>query len=214
MKLVVGLGNPGRQYEGTRHNVGFVVVDRLIQRHAPGTTPKAKFQGAACEARIGSQRCLFLKPSTYMNLSGRAVGEAVRFHKLDPGDDLLVIVDDVALPVGSVRVRAQGGPGGHNGLTDVQRALGGTGYPRVRIGIGAPPAYMDQADYVLGRFTELERPLIETAIERAAGAAEVFATEGIGAAMNVFNAPEESAGPTHPGWLSNGNTDETKGHLK
>lgn len=208
MKLVVGLGNPGRQYEGTRHNVGYVVMDRLVQRHAAGAPAKAKFQSAAIEAQIGSEKCLLIKPNTYMNLSGRAVGEAVRFHKLHPASDVIVVVDDVALPVGALRVRPQGGAGGHNGLADIQRALGGTAYPRVRIGIGASPSYMDQADYVLGKFTDLERPLVDGAIEKAADAVEVFVNEGVDAAMNRFNAPDEPDGPTHPGWLSGANEEE------
>jgi PTH1 family peptidyl-tRNA hydrolase len=192
-----------------------------MQRHAPGQTPKAKFQSAAVETQIetqietqlgagrGAHKCLFLKPNTYMNLSGRAVGEAVRFHKLDAKRDLIVVLDDVALPVGAVRVRAQGGTGGHNGLADIQRALGNGEYARIRIGIGASPSFMDQADYVLGKFTEMERPAIDAAVERAASAVETFVAEGIDAAMNKFNAPEDQGAgqdQTHPGWFSDKST--------
>ena len=192
MKLIVGLGNPGPQYDKTRHNAGFMAVDRLQKRWAGGATPsmpKGRFTGVCVEASIKSERVLFLKPTTYMNLSGRAVAEAIGFYKLDPAQDLLVIVDDVALPSGSIRVRTGGGPGGHNGLTDVQRALGTDQYPRLRIGVDACPPMMALEDYVLGRFTPEQMALIEPALEKAADAAEVFAASGVTAAMNKFNAP-------------------------
>ena len=204
MKLIVGLGNPGREYDKSRHNVGFMVVDRLVRRHAPGQTPRARFQAATCEARIADENCLFIKPNTYMNRSGRSVGEAVRFHKSDPATDLLVIVDDVALPTGAVRVRARGGTGGHNGLADIERALGGDSYPRVRIGIGASPEFMDQADYVLGRFTEFEWSAVEPAVDCAADAVETFVREGVDAAMNRFNirADPGDGDQPHPDWFT------------
>ncbi len=210
MKLIVGLGNPGQAYDKTRHNVGFMVVDRLVERHADGQTPRAKFSATAYEARIANRACLVLKPNVYMNRSGRTVGESVRFHKANPATDLLVIVDDVSLPTGAVRVRGGGGTGGHNGLADIQQALGTNAYPRVRIGIGASPTFMDQADYVLGRFTDFEMTAIAPAIDRAADAVETFVGEGIDAAMNKHNTiasdnenDENDAAP--PGWLSTEN---------
>lgn len=189
MKLIVGLGNPGKDYERTRHNAGYLAVDRLIGRHAPGSIPRARFNAAVVEARIDAEPCLFMKPTTYMNRSGAAVAEAVGFYKLLPASDLFVIVDDVALPCGAVRVRPGGGAGGHNGLSDLLRALGTQAWPRCRIGVDATPAFMNQADYVLGRFSDEQWPLVDPAISRAAEAAEVFVRRGIDAAMNQFNAP-------------------------
>lgn len=188
MKLIVGLGNPGAKYDRTRHNVGFAVVDRLARRHAGGATARARFDALTVEAPIRGERCLLMKPTTYMNLSGRAVAAAVGFFKLDVASDLLVIVDDVALPCGTIRLRGEGGAGGHNGLGDIQRALGTQAYPRLRIGVDACPPYMDQADYVLGRFTPEQEALMEPALERSADAAECFVAEGLAAAMNKFNA--------------------------
>lgn len=213
MKLIVGLGNPGIQYEKTRHNAGFMVLDRLADRHAAGQVPKARFHGATVEARIGDQRCVLVKPTTYMNRSGQCVGEAVRFYKSDPASDLLVLVDDTALPVGRIRLRSSGSPGGHNGLTDISRALGGDDYPRCRIGIGAKPPVMVLSDYVLSRFTEPESVALAPALDRAVSACEVFASEGITAAMNQFNTkePESTDPPVHPGWTASEHGQDTRG---
>jgi peptidyl-tRNA hydrolase, PTH1 family len=194
MKLIVGLGNPGKTYENTRHNAGFMVIDRLAQKHAPGEPARAKFNSAIVEAKIAGEACLLARPTTYMNRSGQPVADAVRFYKLNPATDLLVLVDDVALPCGAIRLRGSGGAGGHNGLTDIQRALGTDGYARCRIGIDASPPFMDQADYVLGRFTPEQWTLVEPSLARAAEAAEVFIARGVEAAMNTFNA----TGPPRP----------------
>jgi PTH1 family peptidyl-tRNA hydrolase len=196
MKLIVGLGNPGRQYDKTRHNAGYMVVDRLVEKFAPGTPVKAKFNAAIADAKIGSEAVMLMKPTTYMNRSGAAIAEAVRFYKLVPASDLLVFVDDVALPIGALRIRPGGGAGGHNGLTDIEQALGTDAYPRCRIGIGATPSFMDQADWVLGRFTDEEWDVMGPAIGRAAEAAEVFLTSGLDSAMNRFNAPDRPPKPT------------------
>lgn len=198
MKLIVGLGNPGPQYEKTRHNAGFMVIDRLAKAHAPGQAPKGQFQAACTEAVLGGQRCVLLKPATFMNLSGQSVGQAIRFYKLVPATDLLVIVDDFALEIGQIRLKPSGGTGGHNGLTDLHRALGGESYPRLRVGIGAKPEFMDQADYVLSRFRDEEWPAFESSLDRAAKAAEVFASKGLEAAMNQFNAADRPARPHKP----------------
>jgi len=189
MKLFVGLGNPDPQYAKTRHNAGFMVVDRLIERLAKGQIPKGNFSAMTVEASIGQEKCLLVKPTTYMNRSGQAVGAAVNFYKLIAATDLLVLTDDIALPVGALRVRPGGGSGGHNGLEDIRRALGGDDWPRLRLGVGAKPAFMDQADYVLSRFTPDETLLMDSAITKAAAACEVFATKGLDAAMNFANAP-------------------------
>lgn len=210
MKVLVGLGNPGPQYAMTRHNAGFLALDRLAQRAGLTEAPKARFHAATVEGPVGGRKCLLLKPMTYMNRSGTAVAEALSFYKLDPSADLLIIVDEVALPCGQIRLRPGGGAGGHNGLKDIQQRLGTEAYPRLRIGIGPKPAYIDdQADYVLGRFGEDQWALVEPAIDRAAQAAETFVRDGIDAAMNRFNA----AGPTegdgkdedrgfHPAWTN------------
>jgi peptidyl-tRNA hydrolase, PTH1 family len=187
MKLIIGLGNPGQAYENTRHNAGFMVVDRLAARHAPGGVPRSRFNAAVIEAGIAGEPCLLIKPMTYMNRSGAPVAEAVRFYKVEPASDLLVLVDDVALPCGAIRLRPGGGAGGHNGLTDIQRLLGTDAYARCRIGIDPSPAFMDQADYVLGRFTAEQWALVDPALNRAADATEAFVARGIAAAMNTFN---------------------------
>lgn len=201
MKLVVGLGNPGSQYAKTRHNAGFLVVDRLADKHAVGEIPRSKFNSACVEARIAGEKCLIMKPTTYMNLSGRAVGEAVRFYKAEPATDLVVIVDEVAFPVGHIRVRARGGTAGHNGLKDIDNALGGADYPRVRVGIGNKPVRMNQADWVLSRVTEEEWPEFERSIRTATDAVETLLAEGVDTAMNRFNerlSPKSDRPRTHP----------------
>lgn len=187
MKLIVGLGNPGSQYDKTRHNAGFLVVDALASRHAAGQIAKARFNSVTLDAHIGAEKVLLMKPTTYMNLSGKAVGEAVRFYKLDPSEDLIVIVDDIALPVGHTRVRKNGGSGGHNGLSDIDRVLGGDGYMRVRLGVGQVPKLMNQSDWVLSRFMSEEHEDVERGIVRAADATECILDEGVVKAMNTFN---------------------------
>lgn len=187
MKLIVGLGNPGMQYDKTRHNAGFMVVDALAARHAAGQIPKSRFNAITLDAHIGAEKVLLMKPTTYMNLSGKSVSEAVRFFKLEPSEDLIVIVDDIALPVGHTRVRKNGGSGGHNGLSDIDRMLGGDAYIRVRLGVGAVPKLMSQSDWVLSRFMSEEREDIERGIERAADATECILDEGVVKAMNAFN---------------------------
>lgn len=194
MKLIVGLGNPGTQYERTRHNAGFLVVDRLADRHGKGAIPRSRFNAVTLEVSLVtgafggsvSEKCLLMKPTTYMNRSGQSVNEAVRFYKLNPAADILVIVDDVYLPCGSIRLRERGGDGGHNGLADIQRLLGSDVYPRCRVGID-PPGIIPQADYVLGRFTEDQWPLVAKSIDQAADAAETFIKQGIATAMNKHN---------------------------
>lgn len=187
MKVLVGLGNPGLEYERTRHNAGWMAIDLLARRHAGGAVARGRFSSAALEASVGGERCLLLKPLTFMNRSGQAVGEAVRFYKLDPAEDLLVLYDEVDLPVGSVRVRVGGGDNGHNGIADVDRALGGASCPRVRIGVGSTPRLMKRADWVLSRFMDEERAEVEAGIALAADAAEVIVAKGVTEAMNRFN---------------------------
>lgn len=186
MKLIVGLGNPGPEHDQTRHNVGFLVLDRLARRHAPGATARGRFHGVCIEAGMGDEKTLLLKPTTFMNRSGLAVGEAVRFYKLDPANDLLVLVDDLALGCGVLRLRGEGSAGGHNGLADIEQKLGTDTYARLRIGIDAPDS-IPQRDYVLGRFRPDQWERLEPALDEAAEAAFVWATHGLATAMNRFN---------------------------
>ncbi|MDQ7012492.1 MAG: aminoacyl-tRNA hydrolase [Planctomycetota bacterium] len=186
MKLIVGLGNPGTQYVKTRHNAGFLAIDQLVGRHASGAVVKSRFKADTVEASIRSTKCLLLKPMTFMNLSGESVLQAMQFYKL-PLADLLVITDDLALPVGAVRLRASGGAGGHNGLSDIERRLGSSEYPRCRVGIGPKPPLFDQAAFVLSRFAEDEQDSLHASIRTAADAVETFVVSGIDTAMNRFN---------------------------
>ena len=196
MKLVVGLGNPGREYAGTRHNVGFAVIDRLAEK--VGWTPvgefdrlaRSKFDGLAYDGVVGAgEKLVLLKPATFMNLSGKAVQSAMAFYQLPP-EDVMVVLDDVALPCGKIRIRPGGSSGGHNGLKDIERALATEQYPRLRVGIDAPPPQFVQKEYVLGRFSEEQKKAIDPAYERAADAIVMWIEKGINAAMNQFNAED------------------------
>ena len=184
--LVVGLGNPGEQYENTRHNVGFQVADELAER-ADIPVQRLKFRALTGTAELGGEKVLLLKPVTYMNLSGEAVGEAARFYKVPP-ERVLVVSDDVSLPVGRLRVRRGGSAGGHNGLKSIIQHLGTDQFPRVKIGVGAKPhPDYDMADWVLGKFTGEDKKTIDEAVKRAADAVECYIRDGADRAMNRFN---------------------------
>ncbi len=198
MKIIVGLGNPGPEYARTRHNAGFLAIDRLAARHAPTETPRSRFGGLVTECAIKGSKALLLKPLTYMNRSGLSVAQAATFYKANLSADLLVLVDDVALPAGSIRLRPGGSAGGHNGLADVQRALGTDAYPRLRIGIDAKPAAMALHDYVLGRFSDEQSTALAPALEKACDATELFVTDGLETAMNRFNRKDDPPLPTNP----------------
>ena len=182
--MVVGLGNPGTKYQGTRHNLGFEVVDRLAQGGARPSFTR-KFEGQLAETEIDFRRVLLLKPETFMNLSGRSVGQALRFYKLETSD-LLVICDDLSLPLGKLRIRPGGSDGGQKGLRDIAAHLGTEQFPRLRIGLG-DRENTDAADYVLSRFRSAERPIIDDALILATQAVAVWVTQGIDVAMNRFN---------------------------
>ena len=187
MRIVVGLGNPGIEYQRTRHNVGFDCIDRLVRRVCdPSSTARARFQALVVEGESHGEKGLLLKPMTYMNLSGNSVAEALRFYKLDATRDLLVLVDDIARPCGAIRLRMDGSAGGHNGLSDIEAKLGTAMYARCRIGIDAPGRLM-QKDYVLGRFREDQQPLVDEALCLATDAAECWITRGMVETMNRFN---------------------------
>ena len=187
MKAIVGLGNPGTEYAGTRHNVGFDVVDELARRW--GARLK-KWKASADLAVVKEREVLLVEPKTFMNDSGLAVSAVMAFYKIQPSD-VLVIVDEVQLPLGKLRLRRSGSAGGHNGLKSIIQELGTDVFPRLRIGVGRQPGEL--RNHVLGRFEAEEQDRIDAAVTRAAYAAELFAREGILAAMNAFNGPEPDA---------------------
>ena len=190
MKLIAALGNPGRTYDGTRHNLGFVVADTLAARH------RLEWEAAprGLEALIARWRgadVVVAKPLTFMNLSGVAVRGLLQFYKIDAAD-MLVVVDDVNLELGRLRTRAAGSAGGHNGLKSIIEALGSDEFARLRVGVGRGDARRDLADHVLAKFDPAERPVAEESVARAADAAETFIMEGIGPVMNRFNRKEDT----------------------
>ena len=187
MKLIVGLGNPGPKYRDTLHNVGFMAMDTLAARHG------ASFEAAPADALMARVRSaegglLLVKPLTFMNLSGGAVGALLRFFKI-PVEDLLVVVDEVALPAGQLRARPEGSAGGHNGLKSIIGVLGTQQFSRLRIGVGRGDPRRDLADHVLSAIAPDLRPVVDEAVVRAADAVECFARDGIEKTMQVFNAP-------------------------
>ncbi len=197
MRIIVGLGNPGREYAKTRHNVGFEVIDTLAERLA--WTPvgrfdelaRTRFDALAFEGNLdtptGIEKVLLLKPQTFMNRSGRSVEQACRFYKV-PATGVLVIVDEMNLPAGKLRLRADGSDGGHNGLRDLKRALGTTAFARLRIGVDTPPPPVAGKDYVLGKFSPEQRTATDAVLPRAAACCVAWADAGVERAMNEFNA--------------------------
>ena len=188
MKLIVGLGNPGDEYKATRHNVGFDVVEELSRRW---DVRLKSWKAIADLAMVGDRGVLLAAPRTFMNASGEAVGRIAAFHKIDPAD-VLVVVDEVQLPVGRLRIRPFGSAGGHNGLKSIIQHVGDA-FPLLRIGIGRGDPRWDLADHVLSTFGREERDVIDRAVSRAADAVETFAAEGIGATMNKFNAAGDTS---------------------
>lgn len=185
MKLVVGLGNPGGKYDGTRHNVGFDVLEALAQRYL-ADPPRSKFEAEITEIAVDGERLLLVAPQTFMNLSGRAVRQVMDFYKLDI-DELLLVCDDLNLEQGRLRLRASGSAGGQKGLQNTIDHLGTQNFARLRIGIGRPPGRMDAAAYVLKRFSAADREAIDVTIQEAADAVVLWANEGVQRAMNDVN---------------------------
>jgi PTH1 family peptidyl-tRNA hydrolase len=186
MKLIVGLGNPGSRYTGTRHNIGFEVIAELARRHAAGS-PREKFQAELAEATIAGEKTLLMCPLTFMNLSGQAVQPARDFYKIE-NNDLLVVCDDFALPLGKLRIRAQGSAGGQKGLDDIIRRLGTDELPRLRIGIGPLPENWEAANFVLGKFSKEEAAEATEIVKRSADAVASWVRDGLAKAMNQYNA--------------------------
>lgn len=190
MYIIVGLGNPGREYGNTRHNIGWDVIDVLADRAHVDVLEK-KHKAIIGKGVIAGQKCILAKPQTYMNLSGESVRELVDYYKIDEETELIVISDDVSLEVGQIRIRKKGSAGGHNGLKSIIGHLGHDTFQRVKMGVGEKPKGYDLADWVLGHFSKEERKLMDDAAKRAAEAIELMITEGADVAMNRYNRKTE-----------------------
>ncbi|MBQ8077400.1 MAG: aminoacyl-tRNA hydrolase [Eubacterium sp.] len=184
--IIAGLGNPGKKYEKTRHNAGFMAIDLLAKKHG-FTFKKAKFQSLIADETICGTRCLFMKPQTMMNLSGEAIADAANYYNI-PDENIIVLFDDVSLDVGKIRCRRKGSAGGHNGIKSIISCLGSEEFPRVKIGVGKKPkADYDMVKWVLGEFPSDKQGDLNSALEDAVGAVETMLTDGIDSAMNKFN---------------------------
>ncbi|MGN0405630.1 MAG: aminoacyl-tRNA hydrolase [Bariatricus sp.] len=186
MLIIVGLGNPDEKYQGTRHNVGFDVIDLLAEKYNIAVDTK-KHRAYIGKGMIGGQKVILAKPQTYMNLSGESVRSLLDYYKVDPETELLVIYDDVSLDVGQLRIRKKGSAGGHNGIKNIIANLGTSVFPRIKVGVGEKPKGYDLADYVLGRFSKEERELMREGFECAAKAIALIADGEIDQAMNEYN---------------------------
>lgn len=186
MYIIVGLGNPGKEYGGTRHNIGFDVIELLAGQENISVAEK-KHKALIGQGVVAGQRCILAKPQTFMNLSGESVRALLDYYKADEKEELIVISDDVSLDVGQIRIRKKGSAGGHNGLKNIIAMLGHDTFIRVKMGVGEKPRGWDLADYVLGRFSGPERKIMDEAAERAADAIRSIITQGADAAMNDFN---------------------------
>ncbi len=205
MYVIAGLGNPSKQYENTRHNIGFDAIDRLAQKYQIPVN-RLEHKAAVGSGYIEGQKVLLVKPLTYMNLSGNAISAVLNYYKLDPAEDLIVLVDDVSLDPGYIRIRKKGSAGGHNGLKDIIAKCGSSDFARVRIGVGEKPKEWDLADYVLGHFSKEDRVRAEEALDDVTEAVALMLTGQTDEAMNRFNhrkkakeAEKEDAAPAQAG---------------
>lgn len=186
MYIIVGLGNPTREYEGTRHNTGFAVIDALADQYNI-TVDGRKHRAFVGKGVINGQKVILAKPQTFMNLSGESVRSLVDYYKIDPEEELIVIYDDISLEPGQIRIRAKGSAGGHNGIKNIIAHLGGQVFPRIKVGVGEKPKGYDLADYVLGHFSKGEQAQMEEGYEQAATAVRMILDGEMQAAMNEFN---------------------------
>lgn len=213
MYIIVGLGNPGREYAGTRHNVGFGVVEKLAEKENISVLEK-KHRAIIGKGVIAGQKCILAKPLTYMNLSGECVRQMIDYYKVDETSELIVVSDDVSLEPGQIRIRRKGSAGGHNGLKNIIAHLGHDSFIRVKMGVGEKPRGWDLADYVLGKFSQKDMEVVEEAAERAADAIYMIISEGPDAAMNCYNGgkKEERKVKKQPEPATDKVTDSFPGH--
>lgn len=186
MYIIVGLGNPGRQYENTRHNIGFRCIDRLAEKHNISVL-ECKHRALIGKGYIEGQKVILVKPQTFMNLSGESVRDIINFYKVEPDTQLIVVYDDISLAVGALRIRKKGSAGGHNGIKNILAQIGTDTFKRIKIGVGEKPKGYDLADYVLGHFTQAENKEMDAACENAVEAISLLVKEEVDAAMNRFN---------------------------
>lgn len=186
MFIIVGLGNPSKEYEGTRHNAGFEVIDRIADKYNISVDTK-KHRALIGKGIIGGQKVILAKPQTFMNLSGESVRSLLDYYKVDEEQELIVIYDDISLDNGQIRIRAKGSAGGHNGIKNIIAHLGGQVFPRVKVGVGEKPSKYDLADYVLGHFSKEEQVLMDEGYAHAVHAVEMILEGDISAAMNEYN---------------------------
>ena len=186
MFIIAGLGNPTKQYEGTRHNAGFEVIDRLSEKYNIDVGTK-KHRALIGKGVIAGQKVILAKPQTYMNLSGESIRSLLDYYKIDEEQELLIIYDDISLNPGQIRIRAKGSAGGHNGIKNIIARLGSQVFPRIKVGVGEKPRGRDLADYVLGHFSKEEKVLMEEGYDNAVHAAEMIVSGSVEAAMNEYN---------------------------
>ncbi len=186
MFIIAGLGNPDRQYEGTRHNAGFDVIDRIAEKYNIAVDVR-KHRAYIGKGVIEGQKVILAKPQTYMNLSGESIRSLIDYYKVDEEQELIVIYDDISLDVGQLRIRAKGSAGGHNGIKNIIAHLGTQVFPRIKIGVGEKPSKYDLADYVLGHFSKAERELMDEGYDRAVRAVELIVSDRMDEAMNEYN---------------------------
>lgn len=191
MYIIAGLGNPGKQYEGTRHNIGWQVIDELAEKYNIRVA-ESKFKGLIGKGIIGGEKVILVKPLTFMNLSGECISEVVNFFKIDEREEMIIVADDISLDVGQIRIRKKGSAGGHNGLKNMIAHLGHDEFIRIKMGVGDKPSGYDLADYVLGHFGKEEQKTLAESRKRAVLAIETIMNDGVDKAMNLYNTKKSS----------------------